>query len=80
MANFVVCRLYHFPCAASACLKLFVQNNVAISGVLIEMIPMDLHEDYDLACGFSFDEFLLENSLLISCRKDLISHFILNPY
>ena len=44
------------------------------------MIQIDLNEDYDLACRFSFDQFPLENSLLVTCRKDLITHFVLDSY
>ena len=29
---------------------------------------------------FSYDEFPLGNTMLISCKKDLTSHFILDPY
>ena len=77
--NFPLWRLYHFPCAASACLRVFVQKNITTSGVLVVMIQMNLHEDYDLSHQFSFDEFPLANSILISCKKGLVSHFILDP-
>ena len=44
------------------------------------MIQTDLHEDYDPGKQFCFDEFPLENSILVSCRKDLVCHFTLGPY
>ena len=50
------------------------------SGVLIDATQIDLVEDYDLAMQFSYVEFPLENAMLLSCKKDLTSHFILDPY
>ena len=75
-----VWRLYHYPCVASTCLRIFVQNNVTTSGVLNQMVQLDLHKDFDLSRQFSYDEFPLENNILISCKKGLISHFILDQF
>ena len=41
---------------------------------------IDLVEDYDLSMQFGYDELPLENAMLISCKKELTSHFILEPY
>ena len=40
---------------------------------------MDLSEYYGDSKEFICDEFPLENAMLISCKKDLISHFVLDP-
>ena len=80
MTNFPVWLLYHCPCVSNASLRTFVQNKVIRSGVLIQMMQEHLHEDFPLPMQFSFDEFPFENAILISCKKDLVSHFISDPY
>ena len=47
--------------------------NVAISGALIRLVQMS-HED------FCYEVFPLENNLLITSKKDLITQFVLDPY
>ena len=76
MTNFPVWHLYHCPCAAKAYLRIFVKNNVTASSVLVQMVQLDLHKEFDIDFQFRFVEFSLENSILINCKKDLISHFI----
>ena len=80
MTNFAVWCLYHCPCVAEATFRIFVQSGYITSGVLTEAMQMDLCEDFDLSKEFSYDEFPLENAVLISCKKDLTYHFVLDPH
>ena len=80
MTNFTVWRLCHCSCVGEAAFRIFVQSGYITSVILIEVMQMDLSEDSDLSQEFSCDEFPLENAMLVSCKKDFTSRFVLDPY
>ena len=74
MTNFTAWRLYHCPYSAKIAFIIYMESGLITSGLLREPLEMDLSEYYGDSKEFICDEFPLENAMLISCKKDLISH------